>query len=374
LVETIRYAAGVAEIRAGSIILFYLFDVAETVDLQKIPGLIGGPTASARLQPKQPTPAYVQYDKPPVSFDGEVVGISNVDGFQVRFRVYDYGVLSIALTRPFSGSWAELVALGQTLMENVDIESRAEQYSRTVAGRLRSAFTSPRSSSLSEDYLVYAISELERPLSADELLAARGADIATLLRGEPQPLSEQERQAVLKHRISYLANDLVIPTWNAAFVYDTPTGMLAALEILEFANSQLLEYRDYDERLDNQLTAIYARLRSPRWHDQWLSSRYTRAAREVHALFVDVNELTDRTENALKFIGDIYAVRVFTLVGDRLGLGSWKAEVEAKLKTLDDIYRFAVEQSSMSRGQFLELTIVLILIFELVLIFLGVMQ
>jgi hypothetical protein len=179
---------------------------------------------------------------------------------------------------------------------------------------------------------------------------------------------------VLKHRISYLANDLVIPTWNAAFVYDTPTGMLAALEILEFANSQLLEYRDYDERLDNQLTAIYARLRSPRWHDQWLSSRYTRAAREVHALFVDVNELTDRTENALKFIGDIYAVRVFTLVGDRLGLGSWKAEVEAKLKTLDDIYRFAVEQSSMSRGQFLELTIVLILIFELVLIFLGVMQ
>jgi hypothetical protein len=187
-------------------------------------------------------------------------------------------------------------------------------------------------------------------------------------------LSEQERQAVLQHRISYLANDLVIPTWNAAFVYDTPTGMLAALEILEFANSQLLEYRDYDERLDNQLTAIYARLRSPRWYDQWVSSRYTRAAREVHALFIDVNELTDRTENALKFIGDIYAVRVFTLVGDRLGLGSWKAEVEAKLKTLDDIYRFAVEQSSMSRGQFLELTIVLILILELVLIFLGVMS
>jgi hypothetical protein len=44
-----------------------------------------------------------------------------------------------------------------------------------------------------------------------------------------------------------------------------------------------------------------------------------------------------------------------------------------KLKTLDDIYGFAVEQSSMSRSQFLELTIVLILIFELVLIFLGVM-
>jgi hypothetical protein len=259
-------------------------------------------------------------------------------------------------------------------MENADIELRAERLCRQVSDRLESALTAPRTGYLSEDYLVYLVHELERQQSADEILAERGSDIAAMLRGERQPLSEHERQAVLQRRISYLADDLVIPTWNAAFVYDTPTGAQAALEILEFANSQLLEFRYYDERLDNELAAIYGRLHRPRWFDQWISSRYTKAARQVHALFIEVNELTDRTENALKFIGDIYAVRVFSLVGDRLGLGRWKAEVESKLKTLDDIYRFAVEQSSMSRGQLLELTIVLILIFELVLIFLGVMQ
>ena len=100
-------------------------------------------------------------------------------------------------------------------------------------------------------------------------------------------------------------------------------------------------------------------------------ARYTRAARQVHSLFIEVNELTDRSENALKFIGDIYAARLFWLVAERLGLGTWKADVETKLKTLDDIYRFAVEQSAMSRGQFLELTIVLILVLELVLFFHG---
>jgi hypothetical protein len=108
--------------------------------------------------------------------------------------------------------------------------------------------------------------------------------------------------------------------------------------------------------------------------DQWLGSRYARAAREVHSLFIDVNELTDHTENTLKFIGDLYAVRLFGLVADRLGLANWKADVEGKLKTLDDIYRFAVEQSAMSRGQFLELTVVLILILELLLILMGVMK
>jgi len=95
--------------------------------------------------------------------------------------------------------------------------------------------------------------------------------------------------------------------------------------------------------------------------------------RQVHRLFIDVNELTDRTENAVKFIGDIYAVRLFRLAAERLGLAAWKADVEAKLATLNDIARFAVEQSAISRGHFLELTIVLILILELVLFFAGVM-
>ena len=152
------------------------------------------------------------------------------------------------------------------------------------------------------------------------------------------------------------------------------SGAQAALEILEFANSQLLEFRYYDELLDRELASIYALLQHPKWYDEWVGSRYARAARKVHALFIDVNELTDRTENTLKFIGDIYAARLFGLVADRLGLGTWKANVQEKLKTLDDVYRFAVEQSTMSRGQFMELTIVFILVLELVLFFMGVMK
>ena len=52
---------------------------------------------------------------------------------------------------------------------------------------------------------------------------------------------------------------------------------------------------------------------------------------------------------------------------------SW-SNVRDKLKTLDDIYRFAVEQTAMARGETLEIMIVLILIFELVLFFMGIMK
>jgi hypothetical protein len=359
-------------IRAGQIVAFYLFDVAETIDLQAIPALVTGPAVAARLNPKPATPPYVQYDKPPISFDGAAIGIPDLDGYQVRFRAYDYGVISMALTRTFAGDWSELLAIGQSLIENAELEQRAEDLCRRVAERVKTAIRGLRASFLSEDYLVYVIHELERPLGAEELVATQGDTIATMLRGERQPLSAQEKQKILRHRISYLSDDLVIPTWNAAIVYDTPAGAAAALEILEFANSQLLEFRYYDSLLDDELARIYSRLQRPKWYDTWIGARYTNAARQVHSLFIDVNELTDRTENTLKFIGDIYAARLFGLVADRLGLERWKANVQEKLKTLDDIYRFAVEQSSMSRGQFLELTVVLILVLELVLIFMGV--
>ena len=199
-------------------------------------------------------------------------------------------------------------------------------------------------------------------------MAARGGTIAQLLRGERSALSAEERDEVLRHHISYFADDLVIPTWSSAFIRDTETGALAALEILEFANSQLLEFRYYDRLLDEEMERIYAQLQHTGWLYNWLARRYARAARQVHALFIDVNELTDKTENALKIVGDVYAARLFGLAAARLGLSEWKGNVQEKLKTLDDIYRFAVEQTAMARGEFLEITVVVLILLELVLL------
>jgi hypothetical protein len=217
------------------------------------------------------------------------------------------------------------------------------------------------------------VTGLETRTTAEELLARHSEEIALLLRGERQALSRQEQEEVLRNRLSYLADDLAVPTWNAAFVYDTEAGANAALEIFEFANSQLLEFRYYDELLDVELARIYAQLQHQHWYETLAGRGYIHAAHQLHALFIDVTEITDRTQNALKMVGDIYAARLFNLAAARLGLASWKASVEDKLETLDDIYRFAVEQVGILRGHFLELTIILILILELVLFFMGIM-
>ncbi len=360
-------------IRSGHVTAFFLYDVAEAIRLDQVRTLVES-AATAHLSPKPTTPPYVQYQQPPVTVDGSTVGMPELDGFRVRFKMFDYGVMSIALMRNIPDTWNELLDRGLRWHDDPKLASDAEALCGRLVDRLRAAMVAPHDRVITEDYLVFAVTGLDDAKTADALITAHGSEIAQLLRGERDKLSAQERDEVLRHRISYLENDLVVPTWSAAFVYDTDAGAHAALEILEYANSQLLEFRYYDGLLDERLARIYAQLQVESPSNNWLSRRYDRAARQVHALFIDVNELTDKTENALKIAGDIYAARLLGLVAARLGLDHWKANVREKLKTLDDIYRFAVEQTSMARGELLELTIVLILVFELVLFFMGIMR
>jgi len=352
-------------IRDGHLTAFYLFEVADAVALDRVAGILGQAASPAKLSPKPATPAYVQYQQPPLTFDGAVFDVPEIRGLRVRVRVYDYGVISIALSRPFAGAWSDLIASGLQLVDNAALEANATSACQRLVDRLRTALDKRRQAFLVEDYAVFTVCALEQPLTADELIAQHGGDIARLLRGESQPLSAQEIDAVLKNRLSYLADDAVIPAWNAAFIYDTEAGAAAAEDIVEFANSQLLQFRYYDQLLDLELGKLYDDLQKERRPYLFAARRYTRAARQVHALFIDIRELLDRTENALKFVGDIYAARLFSLAGARLGLERWKEHVRDKLRTLDDIYHFAVEQSSIARGEFLELTIIAILVFEL---------
>jgi hypothetical protein len=361
-------------IRRGTITALYVFDASESIDLSRLAGMLPVSAERAKLAPKA-TPSYVQYTVPPVQVDGDALGVADIDGYRVRIKIFDYGVVSCAFTRAFAGPWAELVTVAYGLANEQSLEASAVTVCRTVVDRIRPALEHPRDRFLSEDYFVFAVSDLEGAPDAERLISDAGGTIAQLLCAEIEPLGPQQRDEVLSHRLSYYANDLVVPTWSSALVYDTEAGIHAALEILEYANSQLLQFRYYDELLDDRLGQIYKEIESrAAYRSWWRPRRYTQAARRVHALFIDVNELTDRTENALKLVGDVYAARMLALAHSRLAVTAWRDSVRDKLKTLDEIYRFAVDQTAMERGEVLEAAIVAILIFELILFFLGIMN
>src|SRR6267378_3755039 len=104
-------------IRSGHVTAFFMYDVADAIDLQTVQ--------------RPTTPAYVQYKQPPLSIEGEAIGIAEIAGFRVRFKIFDYGVVSVALTHAVPPTWPELVAQGLKWHDEAHFMPRAEAACRT---------------------------------------------------------------------------------------------------------------------------------------------------------------------------------------------------------------------------------------------------
>src|SRR5688500_7807598 len=125
-------------IASGSVTAFFLYDVAETIDLSAASRLIGG-TAPVRIAPKPPAPSYFQYVNPPILVEGHALGLTDVGGFRARLKLFDYGVVSVALTTPASDTWDRLLADGLPWHDNPELAGVAEQYRRAIVDRIAPA-------------------------------------------------------------------------------------------------------------------------------------------------------------------------------------------------------------------------------------------
>jgi hypothetical protein len=103
----------------------------------------------------------------------------------------------------------------------------------------------------------------------------------------------------------------------------------------------------------------------------WSRWRTARAASKLHTVLLDVNELTERADNAIKFLSDMFSARLYKLCAAKVGVPDYKDLVKEKLQTAEDLYRFMVDQFNQSRAFVLELMVVVILIIELVYFFRG---
>src|SRR5580704_6904396 len=141
---------------SGSVTAFFLFDVAEAIDLAAVQRALGA-GVSARLSPKPTTPPYVQYRQPPITIEGHAIDMPEYDGFGARFKAFDYGVISVALTRAVSGSWEDWLEYGLACHENAALAQNAERFARALARRIHAAIARPRDEFLAEDYLVFSV-------------------------------------------------------------------------------------------------------------------------------------------------------------------------------------------------------------------------
>jgi hypothetical protein len=352
----------------GSVLVLIQFDVCEEIRLDQLREILGAHTLE---QPsfKHPAPGYVRYQRPPVVEPVEPLVLDSGERLQAQIKYYDYGVLSVVFELPFSGDWDTMVGLGSRWVWDVDFERQASRIARQTLQRARPALVKPYPDWLSEDYFIFHVSQVVGSPSAAQLVTSHGAQIAQIVRGETCTLSDGERNEILQSRISYYPNDLAVISWNAAFIYDSELGAEAAIQLLEYANSQLLEFRHYDELLTRELESVYASLdKGTGMLARW---RLARDATKLHTVLLDVIELTEHADNAIKFLSDMFSARLYKLAAGKVGVPDYKNLVTQKLRTAEDLYRFMVDQFNQSRAFVLELMVVIILIIELLFLFGG---
>ncbi|MGA8154284.1 MAG: hypothetical protein WB952_25285 [Terriglobales bacterium] len=352
----------------GSVLVLIQFDVCEEIHLDQLRQILGARTLE-HPSLKHPAPGYVRYERPPVVEPIETLILESGERLDGQIKYYDYGVVSVVFELPFSGDWDTMIRLSSRWVWDVDFAGHASRIARRKLERAAPALVKPYPEWLSEDYFIFHVREIAGTPSAEELCHSQGAQIAQIVRGETLQLSEGERHEILQSRISYYPNDLSVIGWNAAFLYDTPAGAETAIQLLEYANSQLLEFRHYDEFLTRELESVYASLDKgtgilARW-------RLARAATKLHTVLLDVNELTEHADNAIKFLSDMFSARLYKLTASKVGVPDYKDLVTQKVKTAEELYRFMVDQFNQSRAFFLELTVVIILVIELFYFFRG---
>lgn len=359
-------------IASGQILIYHLFTLADTVDLDRLRREPGMEASVSRFTARRPTPQYIQFRNPPLFFSLGTRQLHPTPDVtkqaQVFAKVFDFGVLSIRWEIPCPSSWQELVETASSYIDNPTIEVLSRQILEELRPRFLPALKNPPKDALFEDYTIFSVQAFDTPLRGQTLLETAGASLAQLMRGERKRLSATEQAEVLRTRVSYYEDDLAVLDWNTAFIYDRE-GSSEHLDTLEFANAELLELRFYDRLLDEQLDEIYQGIEQaqaqPRWRS-WLRNDPQQTLQRLMGVTVDVLELTEQIENALKFIGDLYSARIYRGIAERLRLREWEGSIDDKIRFAQQIYQLLSDQADTRRSVALELIIILLIAFEIV--------
>jgi hypothetical protein len=358
------------EIKESWVHLYFIFDVCDSINFDKIsPNALG---SYESVLPKVPTSSvkareYLQFSKPLLrgSIAPLYLDFCKNQGIG-RVNIYDYGAIAIRYSFQFLGTFDDLTKFVVRLNANEYAFQVAERAKDELINSCSAAINKPHDT-IVEDYLMVEVNEFSRPIGASELLASHRMPLAHMLALEERELSQQEIEEVLKVSFSFAEDELAVFTWDLAFLFDDKAGADTVDSLIEFANTQLAELRTYDNALDKHLDEIYRtkaeKVRKNWWKGGILAERQAEALRQ---LLVDLHELSERAHNTLKFVGDAYYARVYRGLAQRLALGDWQKQLEGKLSSIQEIYRFYHDQAEHGRAEFLEVIIIVLISVEII--------
>jgi len=346
---------------------FFAYEVAQAIDLDAAEHRLLAGAERQAIKHKRRAPASFEYRPAPLRVTR--AGGSHILGtYQaaptVDLVLYDFGAVSVSYEIPIEGPLEGLPALAEELWGNEELLADSRRQVEALLPLLADAAIRPRVADFVEDYSVFHIERFAAPCEAATLWTERGQTVAQVLRAARHPLSQQEVAEATALRLSFGPNDATIIDTDAAVLFDAEGEDVR--DVIEFANTQLLEMRFLDQQLDDALERVYETLlgRTPRFRDR---GRLGSDVRRLARLQLDAAILFEQVTNALKLVGDQFLARVYALASRRFHLSEWDASISRKLQTIDGIYGKMTDRAATRRMEILEWIIIVLFVLSLAL-------
>ena len=344
-----------------SLRFYRIYDIGREIDLDWLEKALAQNYFTARTSFVRVKQKSIMIEEPPLMIQMHPIRIEREGKpfeFSVVARVYDIGVISFCFI--FEDPLAHYSTLEEIAFLFSGQEGLSEfyvQYLKTlgeiVRPHIRNFAIDP---DFFEDYTVYVTDHRDDTL-----------DHIPLLLGEKATFSPQIREDILKNALSFTTNDLALLSWDSALLCN-PESPTDIIDLIEFANVQVLELRYYDRELTREMEKMYDDIE----HADRLSQ--FRRSRQYHAIMAkqmensaEISEVIEKVNNLIKVTEDVYYARVYAIALKVLRSGLWSESVSRKIDIIRENYSMLSDEVRIQHSNRLEWVVIILIALELVL-------
>ena len=343
-----------------SLRFYRVYDIGREIDLDWLERALAQSYFTARTSFIRVKQKSIMIEDPPLMIQMQPVRLERrgrTFEFSVVAKVYGIGAINFCLVYQDPGAtFGELESLAFLFSGQEGLSDFYEQYLRTLGGIIRPHIRNfAIDPAFFEDYTIYVTDRRDDSI-----------DPVPLLIGERAGISPQMRDEITKNSLSYSTNDLVILSWDSALVCD-PENPADLIDLIEFANVQVMELRYYDRELTREMEKMY--------DDIEQADRFSafRRSRQYHAIMAkqmetsaEISEIIEKIDNLIKVTEDVYYARVYATALKVLRSSLWSGSVSRKIEVIQENYSMLSDEVRIQHSNFLEWVIIILIAFELV--------
>ncbi len=342
-----------------SLRFYRMYDIGREVYLTELEQALTQNFTTARAGFIRVRPKSIIMEDPPLMIRMQPFRLERDRGlveFSVAARLYDVGVISFCFScEDADGESEELLRIASLFPHQEGLADYFIRYLMTLSELIRPHIRGfALNPDFYEDYTIYVTGKRDDSFDPVPLLLGERAEIALPL-----------RQEILSNTHSYTEEDLAVLSWDAAYLCDVeyPADII---DLIEFANVQVLELRYYDRELTRQMEKMYDDI-----EDAERLSQFSRM-RQYHAIMsrlmetqAEISETVEKVDNLIKVTEDVYYARVYATALKVMRSGQWSESVNKKISVIRETYAMLSDEVRIQHSNFLEWVVIILIAIEI---------